>query len=164
MKWIWVLLASLATSLVLAQGWKTVSSKEAGLQFSMPSAPKPSTREDKDGDFAVQTRMWTAQGNANYVVSVSFIPPNAPSQFIPNMITGIKQGFLRTTSGKVVSEKPATYAGVTGKEIVFTTAGGAKGSLWIITRKLKVITLTVAKQGDYQAERKKFFGSLKLTN
>jgi hypothetical protein len=165
MKWLGVFLLTVVSAVVLAQGWKTISSKEAGLQFSVPAEPKASSRTDADGGYSVPTRMWIATGgNTNYVVSVSFIPNNAPSSFSANMVKGIKKGFLDSTSGKIVADKPATYAGVSGQQMTFSTPTGVKGDVWIITRGKKVITFTIAKAAgsSYSAEKAKFFGSLKL--
>ena len=164
MKWLGVFLLTVVSAVVLAQGWKTISSQEAGLQFSVPAQPKASSRTDSDGGYSVPTRMWVASaGNANYVVSVSFIPGNAPATFSSNMVKGIKKGFLASTGGSIVSDKPATYAGIAGQQMTFSTPSGVRGDVWIISRGKKVYTLTIAKQaGNYNAEKAKFFGSLKL--
>lgn len=164
MKWLTVLIVTLAASLTFAQGWKTVSSKEVGLTFSVPSTPKTSSRTDKEGNYTIQSRMWVSQASgANFVASVSIIPTNAPAALGQNMIKGIKKGFLNSTSAKVVNEKAATYAGISGTQITFKNPQNVQGALWIVNRGSKIFTFTVAKQNaNYSAEVKKFFGSVKL--
>lgn len=161
MKWLSVVLISLIASVAFSQAWKTVSSKEVGLTFSVPTQPQSSTRTDQ----GIKTRMWKSEsGDTNYVVSVSSIPGNAPPNFGKEMSDGIKTGFLNSVNGKATSDKAATYAGVKGREITFTAGNGAKGALWIIDRGNRIYTLTVAnRKGVYQAAQKRFFSSLKLT-
>lgn len=161
MKWLSVLVISLIASVSFGQSWKTITSKEAGLTFNVPSNPQSSTRTDE----GIQTRMWIASsGNSNFVVSVSFKPANAPANFDKQMADGIKKGFLNSTNATALSDKSATYAGIPGREIVFKNSKGIHGSIWIISKNSKIYTLTVAKQSSaYQAEQKKFFNSLKLT-
>jgi hypothetical protein len=164
MKWIGILCLALVTCLSSAQAWKTITSQEAGLRFSVPVQPKTSTRTDTDRQYKVQTRMWLAQSTTNYVVSVSFLPKNLPAGFRRNMVEGIKTGFVQSTGGKVVSDKTATYAGITGRQITITVPSGVNGAIWIVERPTKVYTFTVAKQGgSYEAQKSKFFGSIKLS-
>lgn len=161
MKWLSVLVISLIASVSFGQSWKTITSKEAGITFNVPTTPKSTTRTDE----GVQSRMWVSSaGNANFVVSVSFPPAKAPATFAKQMSDGIKGGFLKSTNATAVSDKTATYAGISGREIIFKNPSGVHGSLWIINRNNRIYTLTIAKQSTaYQADRKKFFGSLKLT-
>ncbi len=165
MKWIVALFVVAISGLAPAQAWKSIASREAGLQFSVPSQPQTSTRTDKDGGYSVQTRLWiSSAGNSNYVVSVSFLPKDVPAKFTQNMIDGIKSGFLKSTGGTATSDKPATFARITGRQIEFSTSAGVKGAIWIVKNLNKVYTFTVAKQdGKFQAGREKFFGSIKLS-
>ncbi len=160
MKWLSVVLLSLVTAVAFSQAWKTVSSKEVGLSFSVPAQPESSTRTDQ----GIQTRMWKSEsGDTNYVVSVSSIPGKVPAGFSKQMSDGIKSGFLNSVNGKATSDKPATYSGIKGREVIFTAGNGAKGALWIIDRGNHIYTLTVAnRKGVYQAAQKRFFNSLKL--
>lgn len=159
------LLIAMVSVAAVAQGWQTISSKEAGFKVNVPTQPQTSSRTDKDGQYSIQTRIWVAsQGPSNYVVSVSFLPKGAPAQMTNNMIAGIKSGFVRTTGATVVSDRPATYSGIAGRHIAFKTAAGVVGAMWIVTRSNRVYTLTLGKQkGTYQAEQAKFFGSFRLT-
>jgi hypothetical protein len=161
MKWLSILVISLIASVAMAQNWKTIASKEAGITFNVPTTPQSSTRTDE----GIQTRMWiSSSGNSNFVVSVSFRPSNAPANFDKQMADGIKKGFLNSTGATATSDKPATYAGVKGREIVFKNPKGVHGAIWIISRNNKIYTLTVAKQSSaYQAEQKRFFNSIKLS-
>jgi hypothetical protein len=164
MKWVAILCLAVIACLAPAQAWKVITSKEAGLKFSVPVQPKTSTRTDTDRGYSVQTRMWLAQSTTNYVVSVSFLPKNMPAGFSKNMVDGIKSGFVQSTGGKVVSDKIATYAGITGRQISITVPSGVNGALWIVQRNSKIYTFTVAKQGkSYEAEKAKFYNSIKLS-
>lgn len=161
MKWLSVLVITLIASVSFGQTWKTISSKEAGLTFSVPTTPQSSTRTDQ----GVQSRMWiSSSANTNFVVSVSFPPAKAPATYAKQMSDGIKTGFLNSTNAKAVSDKTASYAGISGREIIFKNPSGVHGSLWIINRNNKIYTMTIAKKSSaFQAEQKKFFGSLKLS-
>lgn len=164
MKWLTLVLACLLIPVSFAQTWKPVVFKAAGVTFQMPTPPQSSSRTDHDGGIAVKSHMWISSSpTANYVTSISMVPKSAPSSFIANMIEGIKKGFLESTSATVKSDKQAVYAGVTGRQVTFSTPSGANGALWIVRRGNNVLTMTVAKKGtSYDAERAKFFGSLKL--
>lgn len=155
---------SLLATLAVAQAWRTITVRDAGLSFSMPVLPQASKRTDQDGKYTVQTRMWVgSQPTTNYVVIVSIVPPNAPAGFTKNMKEGMLKGFLNSTGSKVDSDKTATYGKVTGRQILFTAASGAKGALWIIDRGKRVYSLSMArKSGSIDPDRLKFFGSIKL--
>jgi len=165
MKWLVLFLTVLLSQIGFAQRWQPVTYKEGGLTFQVPNKPQTTNRTDQQGNVSVPSKMWISNTpNANYVVSISTIPKSVSSSFVPEMIEGIKKGFLDSTNGNVTSDKQATYAGVSGRQISFKTSNGAYGALWIIRRSNRVITMTVAKNAtNYEAEKAKFFGSLKIT-
>jgi hypothetical protein len=154
----------LLAAVALAQGWKEVVVRDAGLTFSMPVLPQASKRSDSDQGFTVATRMWIgSQPGANYVVTASVIPANAPAGFMKNMKEGMVKGFLNSTGGKAETDKTAVYGKISGRQITFTTAAGAKGALWIVERGKKLIALTMAKKaGGIDPDRTRFFSSLRL--
>jgi hypothetical protein len=155
---------ALFAALSFAQGWRTITVRDAGLSFSMPVLPQASKRTDQDRNVVVQTRMWVgSQPNTNYVVIASTVPPNAPAGFAKNMKEGMLKGFLNSTGSKVDSDKDASYGKVKGRQITFTSAAGAKGALWIVERGRRIYSLSMARQkGAIDPDRAKFFGSLKL--
>ena len=164
MRFLYIFVCCLLAAVVLAQGWRQIIFREAGLSFSMPVLPQATKRTDQDGGISVVTHMWVGSlPGANYVVSASLIPANAPASFTVNMKEGMVKGFLNSTGGKIETDKNVSYNKVGGRQITFTTANGAMGALWIVERGKKVYSMTLAKkQGSIDPDRAKFFGSLRL--
>jgi hypothetical protein len=164
MKLFIALSCALLATFAIAQNWRSITVRDAGLSFSMPVLPQASQRTDQDGKYSVKTRMWVgSQPNSNYVLSASQVPANAPKSFAVSMKEGMVKGFVNSTGAKVESDKTAKYGSVSGRQILFTTASGAKGALWIVERGKRIYSLSMARQGAaIDPDRLKFFGSLKL--
>jgi hypothetical protein len=156
-------IASLSTFAV-AQTWKPMTDKELGLTVSLPSQPQASQRTDKDGKVTIKTKIWISSlVDSNYVVSVSILPPKMPAAAAKKMVDDVKMGFLNSVGASAKSDKTAVYAGISGREVTFEAANGARGALWVVLRGGKMITLTLAKKaGSYAADQKRFFSSLRL--
>jgi hypothetical protein len=164
MKTFLILLVSFVACLGNAQGWITLKPAEAGFSVQVPSKPQTSSRNDQDQGVSVKTQLFVSvTSSANYVVSVSYLPRNAPSSFSKNMMDGIKKGLLSSTGGTATSDGPQSYNGYNGRLVRFKTGNGANGAVWMFSSGGKVYTLTLGKKsGSNDAEIKKFFGSFRI--
>ena len=156
-------LSAIASSVAAAE-WKLIAPEGADLTCEMPGEPKASnqTVETAVGPIEVILHILEVPEGA-YLVNSTTIPPNAPAATIEERLNGARDGAVKNSQGKLLTETKIKLGVNQGRELLIEQGSGlfVRARVFMAGKRLvQVVAVTKTKEPTPDVTR--FLDSLKL--